>query len=142
MSVCLWVIHTFMLKCVLQYFDTFCLKSSENFNWFHFSHTIRYTSLHFNITNLPLTYHIRVSSIEFYGHRITLSISGKCFVPHNQIILCSFNIGTASHLLSPKSPRSDLQEWFDKVLYNLEFIQFHPIVILIWNAWFGWIHTI
>ena len=34
--------------------------------------------------------------------------------------------------------RSDLV----KVPYPLEFIKFHLIVILIWNEWFGWLHTI
>ena len=76
-SVFLCLIHTFRLKCLIQYFDTFCLKLSENFNSFHFSHTINYTSLHSNITDFPLTYHIRVSCLELYVHRITFSISGQ-----------------------------------------------------------------
>ena len=132
-SVSLWDLHTFMLKCVLQYFDTFCWKLSDVFNSFNFSHTVSYTSLKPNITNFPLTHHIRVSSIELYVHCITLFISGKYFVPHNQILHYSCNIGRAFHLPFTKSPNSEFQECFGKVLYPIDFLQFHPIVILIWN---------
>ena len=131
-----------MLKCVLQYFETFCLKLSENFNSFHFSHAISNTSLHSNITDFPLTYHISWSSTELYVHCITLFISGQCFVPHNQLLHCNCNIGTDAHLFFTKYLRSEFQEWFGKLLYPLEFLQFHMIAILIWNEWFGWIHTI
>ena len=60
-------------------------------------------------------------SLELYVHLITFYISGKCFVPHNQLLHCSCNIGTAAHLLFTKSLSSEFQEWFDKVLYPLEF---------------------
>ena len=120
----------------------FCLKFSDHFNSFHFIHTISYTSLHSNITYLLLTYHIMVSSLELYLHLITFSISRKYFVPHNQILQWNYNIGTADHLLFTKSPSSEFQDWFCKVLYPLEFLQVHTIGILIWNEWFGWIHTI
>ena len=141
-SACFWVLHTFMLKCVLKYFETFCLKNSENFNSFQFIHTISYTSLHSNITNLLLTYHIRVSSIELYVHLITFSISGQCFISRNQLLHCSCNIGTDAHLLFTKGPSSEFQEFFGKVLYPLDFLQVHMVVMLIWNEWFGWLHTI
>ena len=131
-----------MLKFVIQYFETFCLKFPKNFNSFNFSHTISYTSLHSNITDLPLTYHIRVSSLESYGHHTNFSMSGQCFVTHNQLLLWSCNIGTAACFLFNKAPISEFQEFFGKLLYPLEFLQFHPIVILIWNEWFGWIQTI
>ena len=127
--------------CTTVFLNLF-FKLSENFNSFHFSHIISYTSLHSSITKLSLTYYIRVSSIELYVHHITLSISGQCFVPHNQLIHCRCNIGTAAHLLFNKSPRSDFQECIDKVLYPFEFLQLHLIVILIWNELFGWLHTI
>ena len=107
--VCSGVLHNFMLKCVLQYFDTFCLKFPKNFNLFHFSHTISYTSLRYNITNLPLTCHTRVSGLELYVKCINLSISGKWFVTHNQILHRSCNIGTAVHL-------SKFQKCFGKLL--------------------------
>ena len=131
-----------MLKCVLQYLTLFCLKLSGVFNSFHFSHNISYTSLHYNITNFPLTYHIGVPILGLYVQHITFSIIGQSFVPHNQLIRFSCNIGTADHLLFTKSPSSEFQECFRKVLYPLEFIQFHTIVILIWNELFGWLHTI
>ena len=131
-----------MLKCVLQYFDTFLFETFWEFNSFHFIHTICYTSLHSNITNFPLNYHIRMSSLEFYVHHTTFSISGKCFVPHNQILYCRCNIGTNSHLLFTTSPSSEFQECFGKVIYPLQFLQFHTIVILIWDELFGWLQTI
>ena len=120
----------------------FCLKLSENFNSFNFSHTISYTSLHSNITNFLLTYHIRVSSLELYVHLITLSISVQCFVPHKQLLFCSCNIGTATNLLFTKALSSEFQELFCKVLCPIKFLQVYTIVILIWNEWFGWLHTI
>ena len=131
-----------MLKYALQYFDTFCLKLSDNFNQFQFIHTISYTYLHSNITDFPLAYHIRVSSLELYVHRITFSISWQCFVPHNQLLLWSCNIGTAAHLLFTKYPSPDFQEWFGKILYPLKFLHLHPIFILIYSEWFGWLNTI
>ena len=81
-------------------------------------------------------------SLELYVHHINFSICGQCFVTHNQILYCSCNIGTASHLLFTKLLSSELQECFGKVLYHLGFLQFHLIVILIWNKLFGWLHTI
>ena len=54
----------------------------------------------------------------------------------------SCNIGTADHLLFTKYLSSEFQECFGKVLYPLEFLQFHSIVIRIWNEWLGWLHTI
>ena len=101
-----------------------------------------YTSLHSNITNFLLNYHIRVSSIELYVHRVIFYISGQCFVPHNRLIYCKFNIGTAYHLLFIKSPSSEFMECFGKVLYPLKFLQLYPIIIRIWIKWFGWLHTI
>ena len=83
-----------------------------------------------------------MSSLEFYVHRITFSISGQWFVTHNQILHWSCNIGTAAHLLFTKPPSSELNVYFGKVLYPLEFLQFHPIFIIICNEWFGWLHTI
>ena len=120
----------------------FCLKCFESFNSFHFSHTISYTPLHYNITHLLLIYHIRVSSLELYAQLINFYISVQCFVPHNKIIYCSCNIGTAAHILFNKSPSSEFQECFGKLLYLLEFIKIHNISTLIWNKWFGWLHTI
>ena len=131
-----------MLKFVQQYFDTFLFETLWEFNSFQFNYTISYTYLKSNITYLPLTYHIRMSSLEFYVHHTTFSISGKCFVPHNQILCCRCNIGTNSHLLFTTSPSSKFQECFGKVIYPLQFLQFHTIVILIMNEWFVWIHTI
>ena len=61
---------------------------------------------------------------------------------HNKLLRCSCNIGTAAHLLFTKAPSSDFQEWFGKVLYPIEFLQVHLIVILIWNEWLGWIQAI
>ena len=63
-------------------------------------------------------------------------------MPHNQLLHCSCNIGTSDHLLFTKSLRSEFQVCFVKVLYLLEFLQLHLIVLLIWNKWFGWLHTI
>ena len=120
----------------------FCLKLSDNFNSFHFSHTISYTSLYSNITNLPLTYHIRVYSLELYVHSITFSISGQCFVTHNHLLHCICNNDTADHLLFTKSPISEFQDCFGIVLYALDFFQFNPIFIPIWNELFGWLQTI
>ena len=40
-----------------------------------------------------------------------------------------------------KYPSSELQEFLGKVL-PLDFIQFNPIAILLWNEWFGWLHDI
>ena len=131
-----------MLKCVLHYFDFFCLKLSENFNSFHFCHTVSYTSLHSNITDFLLTYHIRVSSLELYAYVINFYISGQWFVPHNQLLLCICYIGTAANLLFTKAPSSEFQECFGKVLYLLEVLQVHTIVILICYEWFGWLYTI
>ena len=140
-----YVYWFYILLCWSVYYiilTLFCLKFSENFNPFHFSHTISYTFLNSNITDFPLTYHIMVSSLEFYIHLITFSISWQCFVPCNQILHCSCNIGTAAHILFTKSQSSELQEYFGKVLYPLGFLQFHPICISIQNAWFSWLHTI
>ena len=131
-SVRLWVLHNFMLKSVLQYFDFF-LKLSENLNSFQFRHTISYNYLYSNITNLTLTYHIMVSSIEFYVHHINLCISGQCFVTHNNLLHYRSNIGTSAHLLFTKTLISEFQDCFGKLLYPLDFLQFHPVVILIWN---------
>ena len=98
----------------------FCLKLTESFSSFHFSHTISYTSLHFNITKFPLTYSIRVSSLELYVHHITFSIIGQCCVPHNHLLYCNCNIDTSSHLLFTKALSSKFQECFGKVIYPLE----------------------
>ena len=85
----------------------FFLKLSDHFNSFQFSHTISYAPLYSNITNFLLTYHIRVYSLEFCVHLITFSIGGHCFVPHNQLLRCRCNIGTAVHPLFTKSLRSE-----------------------------------
>ena len=66
-----YVYGFYIILCWNVYYSIltfFCLKLSENFNSFHFSHTISYTYLHSNITNSPLTHYIRVSSIELYVH--------------------------------------------------------------------------
>ena len=131
-----------MLKCVLQYFDTFCFKLSENFNSFHIRDIISDTALYSNSTDLPLTYHIRVPRIDFYVHRITSYVSGQWFDPHNELLRCSCYIGTDAHLLFTKAPISEFQDCLGKLLYPLDFFQFHPIVILVLNEWFGWLHTI
>ena len=62
-------------------------------------------------------------------------------MPHNGLLQYICNIGTDARLLFTKSPSSEFQYLFC-VLYTIEFIQFHIIVITIWNEWFGWIHTI
>ena len=61
---------------------------------------------------------------------------------HNELLHPSCNIDTDAHLLFTKALRSELQECLGKVLFTLEFLQLHPIVILVCNEWFGWIHTI
>ena len=74
-----YVLGLYILLCWSVYYSIltlFCLKLSENFNSFHFSHTICYTSLHSNITDLPLTYHIRESSLEFYVQLFSFYVSG------------------------------------------------------------------
>ena len=61
-----YVYGLYILLCWTVYYSIltlFCMNISENFNSFHFSHTIIYTSLNSNITNFPLTHHIRVSSL-------------------------------------------------------------------------------
>ena len=63
-------------------------------------------------------------------------------MPHNELLQPSCNIGTDAHLLFTKSPSSKLQELLGKIFFPLEFLQFHPIVILVYNEWFGWIHNI
>ena len=127
-----YVYGFYILLCWSVY--TFCLKLSENFNSFYFIHTIiSNTYLHSNITDFPLTYHIRVSSIEFYVHRITLFISWKCFMPHNQLLHWICNISTDYHLLFTKLLSSEFQECFGKLLYHFEFIQFHAWAGLLWN---------
>ena len=50
----------------------FCLKLSDKFNSFHFSHT---TSLHSNITDFVLTYHTRVSSLELIPNYLVVTWS-------------------------------------------------------------------
>ena len=98
--------------------------------------------MYYFCTVLPVTYHIGRSDIEFYIHRITFSASVQLFVPQNELIHIRCNIGTGSHLLFIRAPRSKFKECLGKVLLPLEFIQFRMIVILIWNEWFGCIHTI
>ena len=61
---------------------------------------------------------------------------------HNQLIKWSCNIGTADNLLFTLSLSAEFQKWFGKVLYLFEFLHFTPIVILIWNEQFAWIHII
>ena len=131
-----------MLKCVLQYFDTFLFGTFWEFNSFHFSHYISYSSLHYNVTNIPLTLHMRVSSLKLYVYCITLYLSGQCFVPHNHILHRRCNIGTTAHLLLTKYPSYEFLEWFGKLINLLGFLQFHMVVIMIWNGLFGSIHTI
>ena len=63
-------------------------------------------------------------------------------MPHNQLLHCICNIGTADNLLFTKYLISELQECFVKVIYPLEFLQFHQIAIPTWNEQSGWIHTI
>ena len=81
-------------------------------------------------------------SLELYIQHITFFVSGHWFVPHNKLIHRIYNIGTATHLLLTKAPSSEFQECFGKVILPLNFIQLHPIVILLWNEWFFWIQTI
>ena len=131
-----------MLKCVLQYFDTFLFGTFWEFNSFHFSHYISYSSLHYNVTNIPLTLHIRVSSLKFYVYRITFSLSGHCFVPHNQLLHRRCSVDTTDHLLLTKYSISGFQEWFVKLFHLLVFLQFHAIFIMIWSELFGSLYTI
>ena len=81
-------------------------------------------------------------NIELYIHRITFSVSAQLFFPYNDIIHISCNIGTASHLLFTKSRSSELQECLGKIIFPIEFFQFHLIFILLCNEWFGCLHTI
>ena len=110
----------------------------------HISYTIGYTSLHSDSTTLPFTHHIRWTSLELYVHRIKSSVSGHCFVLHNELLWPSFNIGTDSQILFTKSLytlSSMLQEFLGKVFFLFS-VQFHTVVILVWNKWFVWIHNI
>ena len=63
-------------------------------------------------------------------------------MPHNELLHPICNIGIDAHLLFTKSPSSKLQECLGKVFFPLGFLQFHSIVILVWDELFGWIHTI
>ena len=108
----------------------------------HISDTIGYTSLHSDSTTFPLNYHIRGNSLEFYVHRITFYVSCQCFVPQNYLLHPNCNIGTYAHLLLTKSPSSELQEFLGKLIFPIEFLQYHLIVILVWNEWFCWLHII
>ena len=81
-------------------------------------------------------------SIELYAQCILLSVIGQFFVPHNEILHPSCIIDTDAHLLFTKALISKLQEFLGKLLFPLDFLQFYPIVILVWNEWFGWIHNI
>ena len=63
-------------------------------------------------------------------------------MPHNEFLHPSCNIDKYSHILFTKAPRSKLQECLGKLIPPLDFLHLHPIVILFWNEWFGWIHTI
>ena len=130
MSVCLWALHNFMFKCVLQYFDPFCSNPSEKFISKHISNIIGYTYLQPDITTPPPTYDIRVTSLEFCVHLMNFYVGVKLFVLHNDIIHRSCNIGTAAHLLFTKATSSDFQEFLGKVLSHLEF---RLIVVLLWN---------
>ena len=98
--------------------------------------------MHSDRTDSPLTYHIRGTSLELYIHRTTLNVSVQCFVSQNEIIHPICNIWTYSPLLLAKAQISELQECLGKFIPPLEFISFYTIVILVWNEWFGWIHTI
>ena len=63
-------------------------------------------------------------------------------MPHKQILHPRCNIGTNAHLIFTKSPISKFQECLGKVLLPIDFLPFHPIVILVWNELFCWFHTI
>ena len=104
--------------------------------------TISYTSLHFNRTYSPLTYHISVSSLELYLHNIIFSVSLHLFVPRNYLIYRSYNIGAAAHRLLIKSLGSEFLDCLIKVIFTLWFLQFCLIVILVWNLNKSQIHTI
>ena len=114
-------VHSFILKCVLQYFEPFCFKPIENFISLHISDNIGYTFLDFNITDSPLTYHTRGGSIELYLHCMTFSVRSQCFVPHNDLLLPICNIVTATHLLFTKYLSSEFHECLAKefFLFNL-----------------------
>ena len=128
-----------MFKCVLQYFDPFCSNPSEKFISKHISNIIGYTYLQPDITTPPPTYDIRVTSLEFCVHLMNFYVGVKLFVLHNDIIHRSCNIGTAAHLLFTKATSSDFQEFLGKVLSPLEF---RLIVVLVWNEWFFFMHTL
>ena len=98
-SACLWDIYSFILNCVLQYLSLFWLKTYDNFIPLNIRDTIGHTSLQPNNTNPPLTYHIRVPSLELYLHRITFYIFCHWFVPQNEILHCRCNIGTATDMV-------------------------------------------
>ena len=88
------------------------------------SDTIGYNSLHSDGTAFPFTYNIRGNSIELYVHHITFSVSGQFFVPQNELLLHSCNIGTYAHLLFNKALytlSSKLQELLGKVISPLEY---------------------
>ena len=115
-----------------MYYSTFFIifLSLREFYFITYSRHHWLHLLHSNIITFPITHHVRVPSLELYVHRITFSVSGHCFVPHNELLLCSFNIGTATHLHFTKPPISDFQEYLGKLIFPLEFIQFHLILYL------------
>ena len=131
----------FYVEAFTTVFDTFCLKLSENFNSFHISNIVSFTSLQSSSTSLPITYHIRVLSLEFYVHCINFSINGKFFVPQNQLLRYSCNIVTSAHLLFSKALINQFRECVGKLFHHHEFFQFHLIVILIRNEGFVWLHS-
>ena len=73
------------------------LNHSKTFISLHIGNNISYTSPDAYSTTCPLTYHIRVPSIELYVHFITLYISGQLFVTGNDILRCRCNIDTIKY---------------------------------------------
>ena len=125
-----------MLKCVLQYFDPF--YPSGSFMSLYISNTIGYTSLHSDSTVIPLTYHIRVPSLDLYVHLITLYISVHCFVPHTHILHPSCNIDTDDHLLFIKPPSSKLHKCLGKVISLFSLFSCIRLLYLSWINFLSW----